>query len=133
MGYGIDRYGMWQVEIYSRQGDSFSPDLFVARRSLATPAGPEQFAWTDTNICPDLGAVVLEIANLPSVEIQRPGSPATGHPAPPLPSGAAFRVWGRAHQPEGSFADLEMSATSGPLAEWVIDADFKLKDCWRSE
>ncbi|WP_291837181.1 hypothetical protein [Brevundimonas sp.] len=133
MGYGIDHHGMWQVEIYSPQGDNFSPDVFVARRSLATPAGLEQFTWTDTDICPALSAVVLEIANLPSVEIRRPGSSATGHPAPPLSSGAAFRAWGRAHQPEGSFADLEMSATSGPLAEWVIGADFKLKDCWRSE
>jgi len=133
MGYGIDRHGRWQVEIYSRQGDHFDPHFFVARRSLATSAGPEQLTWTDTHICPALSAVVLEIPNLPSVEIQHPGGPATVHPAPPLPSGGAFRVWGRAHQPEGSFAGLEMSATSGPLAEWVIDADFKLKDCWRSE
>jgi hypothetical protein len=130
-GYGVDRHGLWQVEVYVRQGDRESAPAFVARRSLATPDGPESFTWTDSQGCPALEALVLATTDIPAVRIEPPGAPDLGRPSPPVASGAAFRVWGRGRQMEGSFAGIEMSANSGPLAEWVMAADLNLKDCWR--
>jgi hypothetical protein len=133
-GYAVHGNGTWATEIYIRRVDAAASE-WVARRSLVTPEGREQVAWTSSSSCPVLDDVAYSLNHLPLGELVMPELNRSGprkfvYPAPGrLLHGAGFTIWGRGMSGEG-FVDYQLRAQTGNVADWARGADQALEPCW---
>lgn len=133
-GYAVHENGTWATEIYTRRVDSGASE-WVARRSLVTPEGREQIAWTSSSSCPVLEDVAFSLNHLPLGELVMPELHRSAprrfvYPAPGrLVHGAAFTIWGRGMSGAG-FVDYQLRAQTGHVADWAREAAQALDPCW---
>jgi len=128
--------GYWVTDFYRTIGPQF---LFSARRALNTVSGQEQIQFIDEADCPAI-ATVLESLNglsMPEVRIRnlsRQEGVVPYYPAPPTMNmdATGYAIWANGVQAEGSFAELNASAISGPIYGWGSFADELLRPCWQS-
>ncbi|MBU1323965.1 MAG: hypothetical protein KJ676_01850 [Alphaproteobacteria bacterium] len=122
-----------EVEIYSLNRATGVELVRVARRSRRTADGPVVEGWTDSSACPALTQVVIDMTNLPGLQLSIPGVTAQSslRPTPgPATIGGPGEVWGLARQADNAFATVHMTATVGFLKDWVGLAEEALAPCW---
>lgn len=115
-----------------RPNRSSSAPRYLARRSQQVGDARPRLDWADTNDCPALHSVVESFAFLPIPSVQIDGAPSSRPATPPPVDGTRHTIWtSRGKQINGERADLEVSATYGPLATWVAMSNDALRPCWR--
>lgn len=122
----------------SPRPDGRVDQIFFARSYFASRSAEDRnVLWIDGRACPRLYGVLTEFNNLESPRLNIPnllGLPPVGADTPPPPpvstEARVYSVWGRARQPDGTFAHIKMEAYSGLLADWVRFARSHIAACW---
>jgi hypothetical protein len=128
--------GRWVTEFYRMHSSSAH---FIARRALDATAGQEQVQTINEQTCPalipvleSLDGLVMPTFNIPNLSGQSGTVPFFPRPATMSTEATLYSIWGRAMQPDGHFADLQVSSGSGIVAGWGQFADQLLAPCWRA-
>lgn len=107
---------------------------YVARRELRRADEADVVEWADSVDCPSLQSIAESYET-----IETPKTVIWGRYDPPrfpaiILHGGAWTIWTNIAQQEGSFpAHVSMTASSGPIVEWIRAGTAQLQDCWQPD